>query len=394
LRIDAVFGDYPVNAIRREHVSDWVGRMKKAGKSRSTIRNALFLVRMMLRYAADEKWIPSNPAADVKLPRSTSVGEPGVVDDPAQFLTAAQVAALVAATPWPYSVLVHVAAWSGLRAGELAGLEVGDVELPTPSLKPNVPTKPGGLHVARTLARVGAELRYLPPKTKGSRRRVPLTAATTALLRDYLAVHPRGNEPTAPLFPSVTLKAQRPTGVRNPEGVSAVNQARALADLTTAEAAERLVLDWATPYRHATFYKAVFRPAVVRAIRAATVSGEKAAALPTGLTWHALRHTYASLCVAAGLSALEVSRFMGHSKPTTTLAIYTHLFNTDDHADAMAALGAMVATPPCPRTSCRCMDERLAATNGVWVRAVNPSSQHAVTGTVVRDGDGVHSDAR
>ncbi|WP_244975101.1 tyrosine-type recombinase/integrase [Mycobacterium heckeshornense] len=120
-----------------------------------------------------------------------------------------------------------------------------------------------------------------------------------------------------------------------------------MANLTVQEAGERLALDWSQPVRHATFYKAVFRPAVVRAIRAATVSGEKSAALPPGLTWHALRHTYASLCVAAGLSALEVSRFMGHSKPTTTLAIYTHLFNTDDHADAMAALGAM-ATPTLP----------------------------------------------
>jgi hypothetical protein len=32
---------------------------------------------------------------------------------------------------------------------------------------------------------------------------------------------------------------------------------------------------------------------------------------------------------------------MGHNKVTTTLGIYTHLFNTDDHADAMSALGAM-----------------------------------------------------
>ena len=54
------------------------------------------------------------------------------MDDPAQFLTAAQVSALVAATPWPYNVLVHVAAWAGLRAAELAGLQVGDVELPEP----------------------------------------------------------------------------------------------------------------------------------------------------------------------------------------------------------------------------------------------------------------------
>jgi len=35
---------------------------------------------------------------------------------------------------------------------------------------------------------------------------------------------------------------------------------------------------------------------------------------------------------------------MGRAKPTTTLSIYAHLFE-DDHADAMAALGAMVGVP-------------------------------------------------
>lgn len=217
-RIDTVFGDYPINAIRRDHVSDWVGRMKKQASPTARSATRCSWVRMVLRFAADEKWISSNPAADVKLPRSASVGEPDVVDDPAQFLTAAQVATLAAATPWPYNVVVHVAAWSGLRAGETAGLQVADVELPVPSINPSVASKPGGLHVARTLARVGAELRYLPPKTKGSRRRVPLTAATTALLRDYLAENPRADEPTAPLFPSVGLARSRPTGVKNPEG--------------------------------------------------------------------------------------------------------------------------------------------------------------------------------
>jgi hypothetical protein len=33
-------------------------------------------------------------------------------------------------------------------------------------------------------------MRYLALKTKGSRRKMPLTAATTALLRDYLAEQP------------------------------------------------------------------------------------------------------------------------------------------------------------------------------------------------------------
>lgn len=36
---------------------------------------------------------------------------------------------------------------------------------------------------------------------------------------------------------------------------------------------------------------------------------------------------------------------MGHAKPSTTEAVYAHLFNTDDHARAMAALGAMSAAP-------------------------------------------------
>ncbi len=35
---------------------------------------------------------------------------------------------------------------------------------------------------------------------------------------------------------------------------------------------------------------------------------------------------------------------MGHAKPTTTLGIYAHLFE-DNHAEAMAALGAMATQP-------------------------------------------------
>jgi integrase len=68
------------------------------------------------------------------------------------------------------------------------------------------------------------------------------------------------------------------------------------------------------------------------------------------LKFHALRHTYASLCVAAGIPPLHLSRFMGHSKVMTTLGVYAHLINTDDHAGNMAALGAL-ATGPTPSYS-------------------------------------------
>jgi hypothetical protein len=62
----------------------------------------------------------TTPPEQVK-PPGVPAGSGPVVDDPSQFLTAAKVSALVAATPRPYNVLVHVAAWPALRAGELGG---------------------------------------------------------------------------------------------------------------------------------------------------------------------------------------------------------------------------------------------------------------------------------
>ena len=60
------------------------------------------------------------------------------------------------------------------------------------------------------------------------------------------------------------------------------------------------------------------------------------------MKFHALRHTYASLCIAAGRPPLGVARFMGHAKVTTTLGVYANLY-ADDFADAITALGAMEA---------------------------------------------------
>jgi integrase len=68
--------------------------------------------------------------------------------------------------------------------------------------------------------------------------------------------------------------------------------------------------------------------------------GEPSAALPTGTHPHALRHTYANPVRGSGIAMFEVSRFMGHAKPSTTEAVYAHL-PREDHSGAMAALGGM-----------------------------------------------------
>jgi integrase len=335
LSIIATFGGKAVGSITRQQIAEWVQALTAAGKSPSTVRHAYFVVKMVLEQAVVDGLLRDNPADHVKLPseRTATSGTPGVVDDPDMFLTADQVSALVAATPWPYNVLVHVAAWSGLRAAEIGGLQVGDVELPAQQVNPNARPKPGTLRVDRTLSPrpTGG---YDTPKTRGSRRRVPLTPATVDVLRGYLSEHPRADEPTAPLFPAFRLTTERPTGKAvdtddRSARAKAQRNADALASLTVDEAEDRLELDWTSPVRHQNFYKAVFRPAVLRA----------GAASPA-LKFHALRHTYASLCVAAGIPPLEIARFMGHAKVTTTLSVYAHLFE-DDHADAMSALTAI-----------------------------------------------------
>src|SRR5262245_49529168 len=65
------------------------------------------------------------------------------------------------------------------------------------------------------------------------------------------------------------------------------------------------------------------------------------------ITLHALRHTHASMLIAAGMDILTVSRRLGHASPTITLNTYGHMIHgTDAQAAAILdrALGSkMVA---------------------------------------------------
>jgi integrase len=68
------------------------------------------------------------------------------------------------------------------------------------------------------------------------------------------------------------------------------------------------------------------------------------------LRTHDLRHTFASLLIAAGASVVFVASQMGHRKPTVTLDVYAHLFDARDHAGKLAVtleanFATMVETP-------------------------------------------------
>ncbi|MCS5522371.1 tyrosine-type recombinase/integrase [Curtobacterium flaccumfaciens pv. oortii] len=59
------------------------------------------------------------------------------------------------------------------------------------------------------------------------------------------------------------------------------------------------------------------------------------------MRFHDLRHTYASLMLAAGFKPYEVSRWMGHASVSRTHTIYGHLYPTD-YDDQIARFAAFV----------------------------------------------------
>jgi len=363
------------------------------GYSSGAIHCEYKVIRMELAQAVVDGKIVTSPAEHVRLPpprrqgKATYYGSAVPDQDTnalgadyrsssdAAFLTAEQVEYLIDATPWPYNVLVHVAVWTGLRSGELAGLQVGDVDL---GRNPSIT-------VHRNVYIENNRATYQVPKSRRSRRRVPLTAATVAVLREYLTPtvrrdrpetgvnagvatlaprtdapkrHPRPNDPNAPLFPnprSSGTSAGGRTAPRHgeatpfdriaPKGLPRAGQrmtpVEQAAALTVHEAGERLAFDWTEPIHHKVYYKNVYRPALLRASLALDADGLRP--IPANTTAHSLRHTYASFCVSAGLHPKQIADYMGHSSTVVTMEVYAHLFE-DDHADAMAALGS-VSTP-------------------------------------------------
>ena len=73
----------------------------------------------------------------------------------------------------------------------------------------------------------------------------------------------------------------------------------------------------------------------------------------TGVRLHDLRHYYASGLIAAGCDVVTVQRALGHSKATTTLNTYSHLWPTAEDRTRKAADGMLAAALSPPKDSPR-----------------------------------------
>lgn len=131
-----VAGELGWKTVRDMHagkVRAWLGEQLDAGKSPKTHNNMADRLRSFAAFCADERMLPNNPLAEVKLITGDVAGEGS------RPLSTAELRALVAATMAQCRVdgrsgrrrerLYMLAAYTGLRLGELSRLNWGHVNL-------------------------------------------------------------------------------------------------------------------------------------------------------------------------------------------------------------------------------------------------------------------------
>ena len=115
------FGPVPLAKLTTVDVAAWVAAQTSAGRlAPATVRKAGQILAKIMRSAVDSGLIARSPCTSGKLPAEGS--------REMQFLSPAELIALVDAIDEHNRVLVLTAAHAGLRWGELAGLRVARVD--------------------------------------------------------------------------------------------------------------------------------------------------------------------------------------------------------------------------------------------------------------------------
>jgi integrase len=160
------FGAAPLAAITQPSVQAWVADLLARGLAAETVVKAYQLLGRTMTAAVNADMLARSPCRAVRLPK--------IERQEMRFLTPAEVARLADAIGPRYRALVLLAAYGGLRIGELAGLRRGRVNL----LR-------GTVDVAEIVVEVKGKLFIGPPKTRAGRRTIGLPQAVV----DELATH-------------------------------------------------------------------------------------------------------------------------------------------------------------------------------------------------------------
>lgn len=272
------FGDMAMKDIRASDLEGWIESMQAPAEHRDgkplapgTIRTRTSNVRAIFRAAVRDRVISFDPFEDVEKMPKRSRG--GVV-----VPTAEEVGNVMRGAPDDFRPFVALCAFAGLRLGEAAGLQVGDLD----ALRRQ-------LTIERQVQRENGESRFRIGEPKhGSTRVVDLPAELVDMLAAYIAAHRPGDDPERWLF----------VGGQDDE----------------------------PPHQNTVGHR--WRRA------------KAAAGITRRLRLHDLRHFYASGLIAQGCDLVTVQTALGHSSPAVTLNTYAHQW-VDSGDRARAASSAL-----------------------------------------------------
>lgn len=259
------FGKYQLREINRAEIQRFVLDKLQQGLSWESGNHLRNLLSKVLGTAASWGYLSENPARGVKMPEKTQ-------KRPSRALTAEEVRRLLAVLKEPVHLLAFLAVMTGLRIGELLALRWGRIDLLA-----------GTLSVKETCYRG----RFGTPKTRASRRQVPLSPAVVRALLNY---HQQSTETSSDALVFATRKG--------------------------------------TPLNPGNLRKRNLRPAC-----------ERAGLRP--IDWHTLRHTHSTLLHLQGTPLKVAQAQLGHSRLATTLEVYTHA-PLDAQREAVAKLEAQL----------------------------------------------------
>jgi integrase len=260
-------GSHRLAKLTRFHVEDFYATLARDGAPAWTQRMAGMVLTNALNQAVASELIPANPAAKVKKARPARREMLVFSGEQARLY-------LAATKVYRLHALFVVALGSGLRQGELLGLDWSDIDF-----------ERGTLSVKRTVWRnVVSE-----PKSAQSRRTITLPLSALDALRDHRAKMLAEGNIKAPVFCTKSGRYASGANVRAKMHV----------------------------------------PAIRRASRLQAEPDGTAPPLPE-IRFHDLRHTHACLLLADGGSIKAVSQRLGHESIEVTLKHYAHVLPNDD----------------------------------------------------------------
>lgn len=225
----------------------------------STVRYIRAVLSVALADGVREDMLGRNVATPVRLPTPRTDFQPFSTGEARKYL--------LAAAYHRHGALYELALRTGLRRGELLGLQWSDIDLDN-----------GHLYVRRTLTRTTGGPTFQPVKTHRSARRIVIPRECLASLRRYHARQAIDRRDAGSAWRDTGLVFANPTG--GP-------------------------LDPATVHRN---HQAVCELADVRYIR-----------------FHDLRHTCATLLLEQGVDLVTIKDLLGHAQIHTTADVYSHV---------------------------------------------------------------------